>query len=101
MTYLKHLVAGAGLVLAMNSAIQAQVMVDMSKFTCAQLLSGDPDAIEAAVWLSGYYNGKRNNTMLDMTILKHNSEAAIAACKNDPNKTMMQTVKSLLAGGKK
>ena len=70
--------------------------VDTSKFTCAQLLSGNPAAVEAAVCLSGYFNGQRNNTVFDISILKHNSEAAVAACKNNPNKTMMQTVKSLL-----
>jgi hypothetical protein len=96
MVYLKHLVAGAGFVLAMSSAIQAQMMVDMSKYTCAQLLSGDADAVEAAVWLSGYYNGQRNNTVLDVNILKHNTDVAIAACKNNPGRTLMQTVESLL-----
>jgi hypothetical protein len=30
--------------LAMSSAIQAQVMVDMSKFACNQVLRGNPDA---------------------------------------------------------
>jgi hypothetical protein len=97
MKSLKYSLVGASLLLAMNSAIQAQVMVDMAKFTCAQLLSGDPDAVEAAVWLSGYYNGQRKNTVLDMNILKHNSEVVIAACKNNPDKTMMQTVESLLS----
>ena len=100
MTYLKHLVAGAGLVLAVNTTAQAQTMVDMSKFTCAQLLSGAPDAVEAAIWLSGYYNGLRKNTMLDMNVMKHNADAVIAACKSNPNNTMMQTVDMLFADKK-
>jgi len=100
MTYLKHLVSGAGLVLAVNTTAQAQVMVDMSTFTCTQLLSGAPDAIEAAIWLSGYYNGLRKNTMLDKNVMKHNAEAVVAACKDNPNKTMMQTIETLLAAKK-
>jgi hypothetical protein len=100
MTPLRILIGGVGLMLVMNTTVQAE-MRDMSKFTCAQLLNRDPDALEAAVWLSGYYNGQRNNTVLDMDVMKHNIDAAIAACKDDPSKTMMQTVDKLLAIGKK
>lgn len=100
MAPLWSMVAGLGLVLVASVTVQAE-MRDMSKFTCEQLLSRDPDAMEAAVWLSGYYNGQRNNTVLDMDVMKHNIDAAIAACKDDPGKTMMQTVDKLLAVGKK
>src|ERR1700760_845774 len=46
---------------------RAQVTVDMSKITCEQYIlftMGDPKDI--AMWLSGYYNAKRNNTVLDV-----------------------------------
>jgi hypothetical protein len=84
----------------MNTATQAEV-VDMSKFTCKQLLSGTPDAIEAAIWTSGYYNGLHKNTKLDLNVMKHNADVVVAACKDNPNKTVMQTVNTLLAGGKR
>jgi len=84
----------------MNTATQAEVM-DMSKITCKELLSGSPDSIEAAVWTSGYYNGLRKNTKLDLAVMKHNAEMVMAACKDDPKKTVMQTVNTLLSGGKK
>jgi hypothetical protein len=41
----------------------AQTTVDIAKITCEQLVLlkvADPDHI--AIWLSGYYNGKRNTT---------------------------------------
>ena len=101
MNWLKYSLFGASLVLAMNSAIQAQGMVDMSNFTCKQLLSGTPDAIEAAIWTSGYYNGLRKNTKVDLSAMKHNGEMVMAACKDNPNKTVMQTVNTLLAAEKK
>jgi|SRR5450631_860790 hypothetical protein len=100
MKCLKYSLFGASLVLAMNTATQAEVM-DMSKFTCNQLLSGSPDAIEAAVWTSGYYNGLRKNTKLDLAAVKHNAEMVMAACKDNPKKTVMQTVDTLLSDGKK
>ena len=38
MKWLKYLLFGGLLALAANFEVQAQVMVDMSKFTCRQLL---------------------------------------------------------------
>jgi hypothetical protein len=101
MNWLKYPVVGASLVLAMSSTTQAQVLVDMSKFTCTQLLSGSPNAIEAAIWTSGYYNGLIKNTMIDLNGMKHNADVVVAACKDNPNKTIMQTVDTLLSAGTK
>jgi hypothetical protein len=100
MRCLKHLICCAAVTLAMNNATQAQ-MVDMSKMTCAQLMSGTTDSIESAIWISGYYNGLHKNTKLDLKVMKHNAEAVVAACKSNPNKTVMETVNSLLAAAEK
>ena len=100
MNWLKYLIFGASLVLAMNTVSQAQV-ADMSKMTCAQLMSGTADSIESAIWFSGYYNGMQKNTKLDLSVMKHNAEMVVDACKASPNKTVMQTVDSILAAGKK
>ena len=41
----------------------AQVTVDVAKITCEQyVLYKIADPREIAMWLSGFYNGKRNNT---------------------------------------
>ena len=101
MNFLKYSLVGASLMLTMNTAVLAQVLVDMSKFTCAQLLSGTPNAIEATIWTSGYYNGLKKNTMINLNGMKSNAEVVVAACKDNPNKTVMQTVDSLLSAAKK
>ena len=69
----------------------------MAKLTCAQLLEGSANAIESAVWLSGYYNGLRKNTKLDLNQFQKNADAVIAECKNDPKKTVMQIVNAMLS----
>ena len=97
---LKYSLFGVSLVLAMNTATQAETF-DMAKFTCAQLLSGSPDSIDAAVWTSGYYNGMHKNTKLDLENMKHNAEVIVAVCKENPNKTVMATIDGMLAAGKK
>ena len=54
------------------SQAQAQVSVDVAKITCRQLLFDkviSPNTKSLALWLSGYYNGKRGNTVLDISEL--------------------------------
>ena len=101
MNWLKYLLCTSACLSAMSAVSEAQVMVDMSKFTCKQLLSGTPDAVEAAIWTSGYYNGLRKNTMLDLNAMKHNADTVVAECKVKPDETLMKAVDGLLAAGKK
>ena len=58
-----------GLVLSLPflSSVYAQVQVDASKVTCDQFVHGKlgtPRTI--AAWLSGFYNGKHNNPIIDI-----------------------------------
>jgi hypothetical protein len=76
---------------------RAQTIVDVSKITCEQFLTASPNAIEAAIWLSGYYNGLKKNTKLDLNQFKGNADAVVGECRNDPKKTLMQTAEKLLA----
>lgn len=91
---------GAPLILAMNTATPAATL-DMADFTCGALLSGSPDAIEAAIWISGYYNGAHKNTKLDLDGMKRNAEVILTVCKDDPKKPVMQTIDEMFAAGKK
>ena len=97
---LQFLLFGTVLVLAVNTVSRAET-VDMAKFTCNQLLTGSPDAIEAAVWIGGYYNGMHKNTRLDLGNMKHNAETIVAVCKENPKKSVMQTINEMFAAGKK
>jgi acid stress chaperone HdeB len=78
-------------------ATKAQVYVDMSKVTCEQLLTANPSAVDAAVWLSGYYNGLHKNTMLDLNQFKKNAEVVIDECRANPKMTLMGTVETLIS----
>jgi hypothetical protein len=98
MPSLKFPMLSAALVLGIISSMaQAQVMIDMSKYTCEQLLRGNANSTDAAVWLSGYYNGTRKNTMLDLNQFKQNAEAVVKECNANPKDTVMKTVDKLLA----
>ncbi len=82
---------------AMIGAAKAQATVDMSKVTCEQLLTASPNAVDAAVWLSGYYNGLHKNTMLDLNQFKKNAETVVAECRADSKKTVMGAVEALMS----
>ncbi len=61
-----HSMLGLAAILAASSGAQAQVMLDLSKVTCDQWVKyqvANPKFI--AMWLSGYFHGKRGDTMID------------------------------------
>jgi acid stress chaperone HdeB len=75
----------------------AQVTIDIAKITCDQFILWtvtDPRYI--AIWLSGYYNGKRNNTVIDPQALKDNSDKVTDYCRGNRARTVMQAVETVL-----
>ena len=83
------------------SAAQAQVTIDVSKITCEQFRGfaiTDPNNI--ALWLSGYYNGQRGNTIIEPQSLKENVEKLKDYCITNPKVPVMQAVETVLGKGK-
>jgi hypothetical protein len=77
--------------------VQAQVTLDLAKITCDQW-SGykitNPQNI--AFWLSGYYNGKRGNTVLDTQGLTADVQKLRDFCIVNPQTPVMQAIDKLL-----
>jgi hypothetical protein len=90
------LICGAALAAGAAAPARAQAIVDVSKITCEQFLTASPNAIEAAIWLSGYYNGLKQNTQLDLGQFKKNADAVVAECRANQKITLMQAVEKLL-----
>jgi len=67
----------------------------VAKNTCSELtlLKVDPDYI--ALWLSGYYNGKRNNTVVDVEQFKEFATKVKRDCLYNNQGTVMETVERL------
>ena len=58
-------------VLAASRSAHAQMTVDVTKVNCDQFVHhkiSEPKLI--AAWLSGYYNAKRNNRVIDLQALE-------------------------------
>jgi len=91
-----------GLVLAVLAAPagQAQVTIDVAKISCEQLtlLKVNPDYL--ALWLSGYYNAKHDNTVVDVARFKDFATKVKRNCLYGNKGTVMETVEKLLSSGK-
>ena len=69
-----------------GTSSQAQVTVDASKITCDQFVHGkmgEPRIV--AAWLSGFYNGKRNNAVIDTQKFQANLNTLEKFCYDEKN----------------
>lgn len=88
---------GLALVLLGASGAQAQVTVDVSKISCEQFLIDKVAPTKSIVlWLSGYYNGKRNNTVIDPGALEKNADKVEDYCRLNLTTNVMDAVKATL-----
>jgi acid stress chaperone HdeB len=82
---------------------QAQVSVDVSKITCDQYVHAKiATPLYLAAWISGYYNGKRNNVMVDLQTLEENATKVQNYCYDEKNfkVPVMKAVERVLGGRK-
>lgn len=101
MTNSKAVVAGLLFFLTTVVAAPAQTMLDVSKITCEQFLLykiTDPNNI--AIWLSGYYNGKRGNTVIDVQGLQDHLSKVTDYCRSNYTTTVMQAVETVVGAAK-
>src|SRR5262249_54027223 len=93
----------AGLVLWCAAPARAQVAVEVSKITCDQYVHSriaTPRLI--AAWLSGYYNAKRDNQVIDLQNFEANLSRLETFCYQEKNfkVPVMQAVELLFGAGK-
>jgi hypothetical protein len=91
------LLTSALFMFAQMPAPQAQGTVDVSKITCEDYFMDKITFSQYVVmWLSGYYNGKRNNTIIDPDAAKKNEEKVNQYCYQHRETTVMDAVKNVL-----
>jgi hypothetical protein len=97
----KAVVAGLLICIPTVLAAHAQTMVDVSKITCEQFLLykiTDPNNI--AIWLSGFYNGKRDNTVIDVQSLQDHLSKVKDYCRSNYSTTVMKAVEAVVSAAK-
>jgi hypothetical protein len=100
-----------GLIVALSTIISvvgysvfafAQVTLDVSKITCKQFaLHEVAKPRSVAIWLSGYYAGKRDVTTIDMQALEKKQKEIELLCRKVDNLELplMQAVEKVLGPG--
>ena len=80
------------------STAQAQVTVDVAKITCRQFLLGHVGGSTRSVanWLSGYYNGKRGNTVIEAGSMQKNVRDLERYCRKNHEMPVMDAAKNAL-----
>ena len=80
----------------------AQVTIDVAKITCHQFVTDKvANSKDIALWLSGYYTGKRGGTTLvDPLSLKANSDKVENYCLHHADTPVMQAVETLFGENK-
>jgi acid stress chaperone HdeB len=87
--------------LLVSPAAQAQMTVDVTKISCQQFLIGKVVRKDyLGLWLSGYYNGTRNNTVIDISAMQKNADKVEDYCRLNLDITVMDAVKNALGPGK-
>ena len=97
---IKFILAALGLILALETAplAQAQVMLDVSKITCEQYYGykiTNPQNI--AIWVNGYYHGKRGDVTLDTQRLVENARKLRDYCRRNRETLVLEAVETLFA----
>jgi acid stress chaperone HdeB len=80
-----------------SPAAQAQMTMDVAKITCRQFLIGkvaSPKSV--ANWLSGYYNGKRGNTVIEIGEMERHVHKLEAYCRKHHDMAVMEAAKAAL-----
>jgi hypothetical protein len=86
-----------------SKSAQGQVTVDVTKINCDQFVHhkiSEPSLI--AAWLSGYYNAKRNNRVIDLQMLDDNMSKVKNYCSDEKNfkVPVMKAVENVLGKSK-
>lgn len=87
--------AAAALITVMPA--HAQVTIDISKVTCEQFwLRKIANPEKVALWLSGYYNGKKGNTIVDPQKFDSATREITEYCRQNFNITLMQAAEAVM-----
>ena len=94
---MKFVLLIAGVMLVGIPVARGQVALDISKISCDQFTGykiTNPQNI--AIWLNGYFNGKRGGTIIYTQTLSANSKRLLDYCLRHPQMPVIQAAEALL-----
>jgi HdeA/HdeB family len=99
---LRLLLTSALFLFVQMPTMQAQETLDLAKITCEQLMMEKlaTPSRDVVLLLTGYYNGTRNNTIIEPQTIKKDEEKVNSYCYKHVETTVMDAVKNVLGMGK-
>ena len=94
---LKSIALSVLILVCASVGLKAQVTIDVAKVSCSQFALykvASPDTL--AIWLHGYYSGKRGTTVVDVESLKANMKKLRDYCVQNPDVTLVEAVEEVL-----
>ena len=97
---LRLLLTSTLFLVAQVPTMQAQETLDLAKITCEQFEMEQlaPPSRDIVLLLAGYYNGKRNNTIIEPQTIKKEDEKVNSYCYQHGDTTVMDAVKNMGLG---
>jgi hypothetical protein len=95
---LRLLLASTLFLFAQMPTMQAQETLDLAKITCEQFATEQlaTPSRDIVLLLAGYYNGKRNNTIIEPQTIKQEEEKVTSYCRQHRETIVMDAVKNVL-----
>ena len=92
------LLTSALLMFVQIPTMQAQETVDVAKMTCQQILKEElaSPTHDIVLWLSGYYNGKRNSTIINLRTINDDEKKVRIYCYKNLDTTVLDAIKNVL-----
>jgi hypothetical protein len=92
------LLTSALFLFAQMPTMHAQETVDVAKITCQQILREQlpSPTHDIVLWLSGYYNGKRNNLIINLRTINDDEEKVRLYCYKNLDTTVLDAIKNVL-----
>jgi acid stress chaperone HdeB len=73
----------------------AQATIDVGTITCDRYVADKADARTVAVWLNGFYAGRRNNTVVDTKQLERDEAKVAQYCMSHRDMVLMQAFEAM------
>jgi acid stress chaperone HdeB len=92
----KRLAVFVAMALSASLPLSAQVTINVAKIDCQQFATykiAHPDRV--AIWLNGYFHGKRGDLTVDTQELAGNTDKLQEYCLKNPDVPLMQAVEAL------
>ena len=91
---MKKIACATAVLLSIDAAHAEQA--DIAKLTCADLNDFYlEEIVVVGAWLSGYYNAKRDNTIVDTRQIEGNTAKVVQYCRSNPQVTVMKAIDRL------